>query len=103
MILQNVEEAVHSANAVKAMASTPRVIGVGIGLSGDSDLNLAAISGPNREGQDPTTTCRTSHPGHHLRKIAASQCAGTVTVEKRVTTTKKARARRPMDGSSASE
>jgi len=80
--IQNVEEAVHSANAIKSMEGTPRVLGVGIGMAANSVLNLAAISGPT-SGSDYFQTDFASLDVL-LREIALAQCAGTVTVEKQI-------------------
>ncbi|MBK9741229.1 MAG: VWA domain-containing protein [Actinobacteria bacterium] len=91
--LQNVEEAIHSANAVKAMPmsgtpshGTPRVIGVGIGIGtgalSSSYLNLAAISGQTA-GSDYYLTDFDAL-AKTLKDIATAQCGGKVTVQKRV-------------------
>jgi hypothetical protein len=89
--VQDVTEAVFSANAVKAMGETPddhpRLVGVGIGLS-DAVVgprqNLAAITGDNT-GEYPDYYL-TSFTGLDdvLKSIAAEQCAGTITVTKYV-------------------
>jgi hypothetical protein len=104
--VDDVTEAVFSANAVKAMGTGagehPRLVGIGIGMTDlignpaapDPDdksyLNLAAITGPNIEGQDPNYY-ETSFAGLDdlLTRIVREQCNGTITVDKYVTTTDK--------------
>ena len=84
-IVQNVEEAVHSANAVKAMKGTPRVLGIGIGLSGGRNPQPGRDLGPRR--WRATTTCPDDFVASGLslsRRSPRRQCAGTVTIEKQI-------------------
>ena len=94
---QYVEEAVHSANAVKAKSNGngggTRIIGVGIGIGGTSALNLAATTGPT-DGSDYYTT-DFDNLGQVLREVAIKLCGGTITVEKQIGTS--------FPGSSGSE
>ena len=77
--LQTVEEAVHSSNAIKALNT--RVVGVGIGLTGNSIRNLQAISGPTAQS-DYFLAADFAALKTKLAEIAAAQCGGTVTVNK---------------------
>ncbi len=77
---QNVEEAVHSANAIKHEGT--KVIGVGIGMDADSVNNIAAITGPTANSDYYTTNF--ANLGATLAAIAQKSCGGTVTVEKQV-------------------
>ena len=85
---QYVEEAVHSANAVKAKSNGngggTRIIGVGIGIGGTSALNLAATTGPI-DGSDYYTT-DFDNLGQVLKDVATKLCGGTITVEKQIGT-----------------
>lgn len=82
---RNLEEGVFSANAVKNMTgpagTRTKIVGVGIGLSTNSVLNLAAISGPTAN-EDYYTT---DFPGlaSRLNQIALANCGGTLTVIKK--------------------
>ena len=80
--LQNVEEAVHSANAVKLMSGSPRVLGIGIGISGNSYLNLSAISGPTANSDYYLTDF--SGLEAQLKAIAAAQCGGKIIIQKQI-------------------
>ena len=93
--LQGVEEAIHSANKVKATVSTapgarptgPKVIAVGIGMGSGTGLaadkeRLKLISGPT-EGSDFFTT-EFSNLGQTLKTMATKDCLGTVTVVKEI-------------------
>lgn len=76
-----VENAIFSANALKAKHTA--VIAVGIGLTGTgSATNLAAISGP-AEGENYYTT-NFSALSALLKSLALKNCAGTVNVAKLV-------------------
>ena len=83
---QYVEEAVHSANAVKAKSNGngggTRIIGVGIGIGGTSALNLAATTGPT-DGSDYYTT-DFNNLGQILKEVATKLCGGTITVQKQI-------------------
>ena len=76
-----VQEAVHSANAVKAEGT--RIVGVGIGLASASAKNLAAISGPT-VGSDYYLPAGFGDLDAALKEIASSQCGGTVVIEKQL-------------------
>ena len=80
--LQNVEEAVHSANAVKQMSGSPRVVGIGIGISGNSYLNLSAISGPTADSDYYLTNFAGLEA--QLKAIAAVQCGGKIIIQKQI-------------------
>ncbi len=79
--LVTVQEAVHSANAIKSEGT--RIVGVGIGLSGNSEKNLAAISGPTA-GSDYYLPAGFGDLDDALKEIASSQCGGTVVIEKQI-------------------
>ncbi|MEE6274420.1 vWA domain-containing protein [Georgenia sp. MJ206] len=82
---REVEEAVHSANAVKATGA--RVVAVGIGADAGgtaAERRLALISGPS-EGSDYYTT-GFDGLAETLEQIASAGCAGTLTVVKEVET-----------------
>jgi hypothetical protein len=81
--LVTVQEAVHSANAIKAEGT--RIVGVGIGLGGSSEKNLAAISGPS-VGSDYYLPAGFDDLDDALKEIASSQCGGTVIIEKQIGT-----------------
>ena len=82
-----VNEAIHSANAVKALPNSPAVLGVGIGplaaLPG-APVRLAAVSGPE-EGTD-FFRAEFEELAETLRAIALENCEGTLTVVKEVET-----------------
>lgn len=76
--LRDMEEAIHSANAVKATGA--QVIAVGIGMSGDASvvrLNQVASA------QDTYTTTWDSL-GAKLKEIAMGECAGKITLQKQI-------------------
>jgi LPXTG-motif cell wall-anchored protein len=75
-----VEDAVFSANAVKATGA--QVIGLGIGMFANSLNNLKAISGPTA-GKDYFDT-EFANLDSALADIAQKSCGGTVTVQKKV-------------------
>ena len=81
--IRNIEEAVHSANAVKAKGT--RIVGVGIGVPSGSEKNLIAVTGPT-EGSD---YFKTTFDGLNakLKEIIAQQCGGKVIVQKQIGTT----------------
>ena len=79
--LVTVQEAVHSANAIKSEGT--RIVGVGIGLSDNSEKNLAAISGPTA-GSDYYLPAGFGDLDDALKEIASSQCGGTVVIEKQI-------------------
>ncbi len=76
-----VENGVFSANAVKAVGTKVVAVGVGAGISG-SALNLEAISGPIR-GVDFIQTDYAALAAV-FRALALANCAGTITVVKKV-------------------
>ena len=83
--LQNVEEAIHSANKVKA--TNAKVIAVGIGMGSGNSLaadkqRLKLISGTD-EGSDYFTT-NSRNLGQTLKTMATKDCLGTVTVVKEI-------------------
>ena len=83
--LQNVEEAIHSANKVKA--TNAKVIAVGIGMGSGNSLaadkqRRKLISGTD-EGSDYFTT-EFSNLGQTLKTMATKDCLGTVTVVKEI-------------------
>ncbi|WP_167288765.1 VWA domain-containing protein [Nocardioides seonyuensis] len=76
--LREVEEAIHSANAIKA--GKTQVIAVGIGMSGsDSVKRLNLISDP---GSTYTTTWQ--ELGEDLKAIATGACKSKVTIQKKI-------------------
>lgn len=82
-----VEQAVMSANAVKAQTgpsgARTKVVGVGVGLSTNSYLNLRAISGPT-QGDDYFLSSDFGNLQETLQDIALKNCASTLTVIKQV-------------------
>ncbi len=82
-----VEQAVMSANAIKATTgpsgSKTKIVGVGVGLSTNSDLNLRAISGPT-PGNDYFLASDFDELQETLQEIATKNCASTLTVVKQV-------------------
>src|SRR5690606_5208479 len=74
-----VEQAVLSANAIKARTApsdptqTTKIIGVGVGLSSNSHLNLQAITGPNA-GNDYFLTGSFADLESTLRDLALQNC-----------------------------
>lgn len=82
---RNVEEGALSANTVKGLTGpagdNTKVVGVGIGMTSNSYLNLAAVSGPTQD-EDYYLT---DFPGlsEKLREIATKNCGGTLTVIKK--------------------
>ncbi|WP_345801524.1 SpaA isopeptide-forming pilin-related protein [Microbacterium sp. AZCO] len=82
---RNIEEGVFSANAVKSMTgpagSRTKIVAVGIGLAGNSYLNLAAVSGPTVNEDYYTTDF--ANLATKLNQIAQANCAGTLTVVKK--------------------
>ncbi|NLA66430.1 MAG: hypothetical protein GX862_11080 [Leucobacter sp.] len=82
-----VEQAVMSANALKASAgvapgSRTKIVPIGIGLSGGSDQNLKAISGPVL-GDDYFLADNFEDLQTRLADLAVKNCGGTLTVVKR--------------------
>lgn len=80
-----VEQAAMSANAIKATTgpsgSATKMLGVGVGLSANSHLNLQAITGPS-EGNDYFLSTGFSSLQQTLQQIATKNCASSVTVIK---------------------
>ena len=80
-----VEQAAMSANAIKATTgpsgSATKVLGVGVGLSANSHLNLQAITGP-AEGNDYFLSSGFASLQQTLQQIATKNCASSVTVIK---------------------
>lgn len=83
--IANVEQAILSANAVKAEVgpggSNTKIVGVGAGLGSNSDLNLAAISGPVA-GEDYFLSSNFDTLASTLQDIATKNCGSTLTVVK---------------------
>ncbi|MEE6283076.1 hypothetical protein [Georgenia sp. MJ170] len=80
-----VNEAIHSANAVKALPNAPAVLAVGIGEGASADAaanRLSLISGP----EDGTDYFRTDFDelAETLRDIATASCGGSLTVVKQI-------------------
>ncbi|MEE6287518.1 hypothetical protein V2J52_07620 [Georgenia sp. MJ173] len=80
-----VNEAIHSANAVKALPNAPAVLAVGIGEGASTDAaanRLSLISGP----EDGTDYFRTDFDelAETLRDIATASCGGSLTVVKQI-------------------
>ncbi|MBM9432889.1 hypothetical protein [Flaviflexus equikiangi] len=81
--IAEVNEAIHSANAVKAMPGQPAIIAVGIGGAAFTQAatnRLSSISGPN-EGVDFVRS-NFEDLEQNLRDFATENCGGTVTVTK---------------------
>ncbi len=80
-----VEQAAMSANAIKARTgpsgTATKMLGVGVGLSANSHLNLQAITGP-AEGNDYFLSSGFSSLQQTLQQIATKNCASSVTVIK---------------------
>ncbi|MEJ3403575.1 VWA domain-containing protein [Rathayibacter sp. YIM 133350] len=85
--VRDIEEAVFSANAVKAEAGAhadgTKIVGVGVGLTTNSELSLQAITGP-QENEDYFLTDDWDGLGGELRTIATRACGGTLTVQKQL-------------------
>lgn len=81
--LQNVEEAIHSANSVKATGAKLIAVGIGMGSGENNDTQrLKMISGPN-SGSDYFST-DFANLGQTLKTMATKDCLGTVTVVKEI-------------------
>ncbi len=82
-----VEQAAMSANAIKAAdgpsGAKTKIVGVGVGLSTNSYLNLQAISGPN-SGDDYFLASNFDLLESKLQEIAVKNCASTLTVIKQI-------------------
>jgi uncharacterized repeat protein (TIGR01451 family) len=82
-----VEEAAFSANAVKQKGSSigvrTKIVGVGIDMTNNSDLNLKAISGPILN-EDYYLADNFEVLTDKLKDIATKSCGGTITVQKQV-------------------
>lgn len=82
-----VEQAAMSANAVKAATGpaggNTKIVGVGVGLSTNSYLNLQAITGPS-EGEDYFLASDFANLKNTLHAIAVKNCASTLTVIKQI-------------------
>ncbi|MEJ6488326.1 SpaA isopeptide-forming pilin-related protein [Leucobacter sp. USCH14] len=80
-----VEQAAMSANAIKATTgpsgSATKMLGVGVGLSANSHLNLQAITGLS-EGNDYFLSSGFASLQQTLQQIATKNCASSVTVIK---------------------
>ncbi|UCR89627.1 DUF7507 domain-containing protein [Mycetocola spongiae] len=76
------EQAIFSANQLKAAGTKVMSIGIGSGVSSSLD-NLRAISGPTAD-IDYTTTANYTTLSATLKTLASGQCAGTVNVTKLV-------------------
>ena len=86
---KEVEAGIFSANQVKAQGSRMLVAAVGNGVSGDTFLNLAAISGPTPyDPADPNPETADYFRGSYaqagaaLRTVALSNCISSVSVTK---------------------
>ncbi|MDR6904696.1 putative repeat protein (TIGR01451 family) [Agromyces sp. 3263] len=89
--VREVENAIFSANAIKAENTRVIALGVGNGVSNaDTALNLRAISGPIAyNGSNPGTadyyqTANYAAAGAALRQLALGNCQGSVSVVKQV-------------------
>ncbi|WP_435910100.1 SpaA isopeptide-forming pilin-related protein [Leucobacter sp. W1478] len=82
-----VEQAVMSANSIKTQTgpsgANTKVVGVGVGLSANSYLNLRAISGPV-QGDDYFLSSDFGNLQQTLQDIALKNCASTLTVIKEI-------------------
>lgn len=78
---RSVEQAVLSANAIKASGS--KIVGVGVGLSTNSDLNLQAITGPTA-GNDYFLAGDFDELQSTLHDLALQNCGGTISVVKQL-------------------
>lgn len=82
-----VEQAVLSANAVKnstgPSGSKTKIVGIGVGLSTNSDLNLQAITGPNL-GTDYYLASDFDALKTTLKGLATENCGGTISVVKQL-------------------
>ncbi|XPP27478.1 MAG: hypothetical protein ACNYNX_04640 [Leucobacter sp.] len=82
-----VEQAVMSANALKNVTgpggAKTKIVGVGVGLSTNSDLNLQAISG-KISGDDYFLASDFPALQEKLQEIAVKNCASTLTVIKQI-------------------
>ncbi|MFF8819411.1 VWA domain-containing protein [Leucobacter sp. NPDC015123] len=76
------ENAIASANAIKAQNVKIMAVGVGLGVSGDS-YNLQAISGPTANS-DYYQVSNWNNLEAQLRALASANCDGTVNVVKQV-------------------
>lgn len=74
-----VEQAIFSANKIKSTGQ--RLIGIGIGLQG-SDVNLAAVAGPQRNSDYFLGS--NENFGDILRNLAEGMCPETITVQKKI-------------------
>ena len=81
------EEAVASANAVKKKggphADLTKIVGVGVGMTANSDLNLRAITGPVLNDDYYLADSFAALRGK-LREVATDACGGTLTVTKQI-------------------
>jgi len=78
-LFTDTEQAIFSANAIKAGGT--RIVGIGAGLAGGED-NLRAISGPT-ENQDYYLSSTTDF-GDTLRGLAAGTCDNQLTITKQI-------------------
>jgi uncharacterized repeat protein (TIGR01451 family) len=82
-----IEQAIFSANAVKAKGTRIIAVGLGDGVAGPG-FNLAAISGPSNRQNDPRDNdyyqADWNQAATVLRSVALAGCAGSVTVVKQV-------------------
>ncbi|KIP52725.1 DUF11 domain-containing protein [Leucobacter komagatae] len=76
------ENAIASANAIKAQNTKIIAVGVGLGVQGNPD-NLKAISGP-RMDDDYFQVADWNNLSAQLRQLASANCDGTVNVVKQV-------------------
>ncbi|MBL3683373.1 VWA domain-containing protein [Leucobacter aridicollis] len=76
------ENAIASANAIKAQSVKIMAVGVGLGVSGDSH-NLQAISGPTANS-DYYQVTNWNNLEAQLKALASANCDGTVNVVKQV-------------------
>ena len=72
-------EAIFSANTVKSAGT--KVVGVGVGMSTNSDLNLKAVSGPNINS-DYFLSTNFAGLSAKLKKIATINCGGKISLQK---------------------
>ena len=85
--IRALEEAVASANAVKKTGGPntdlTKIVGVGVGMSTNSDINLRAITGPVLD-DDYYLTENYLGLRAKLHQVATDACGGTVTVNKQI-------------------
>lgn len=87
---REVENGIFSANALQAEGGRSLAIGVGSGVSGDTGLNLRAISGPtlfdgtNGDTADYYQTSDYAAAGKALRDLALGRCQGTLSIVKMI-------------------